>query len=134
MKKQLKVIFLSLILIAACSKGGDPAPTPTPTEPTIAFDLDAAAINNALGSSFGFNVTLTSAMPSTSGIRIEVTAAEEGSGSSIIQNASIVSTVAKTAATVIGLPIQKWVIVTVKVTSVKTSTNTLSKNFRVVSK
>ncbi len=127
--KYLYVILLLIITSIACSKGGG-----EPPEPNIVFDLDAAAINNALGSSFGFNVTLTSAIPSTSGIRIEVTAAEEGSGSSITQNAAIVSTIAKTSATVIGLPIQKFVIVTVKVTSVKTSTNTSTKTFRVVYK
>ncbi len=129
--KNIFGLLLIIIVAIACSKKSDPPPPP---EAPIAFDLDAAAINNALGSSFGFNVTLTSAMPSTSGIRIEVTAIEEGTGTSLTQNAAIVSTVTKTAATVIGLPIQKWVIVTVKVISVKTSTNSLSKTFRVVFK
>ncbi len=140
MNKTLLYIFF-IVFLFSCSKKVDNAPatppTPTPVTPeqSIAFDIDAAAANTALGSSFSFNVRLTSTMPTAQGIRIEVSAIEEGTGTAVSpQNVPIISTSTTVAASVISLPVQKWVITTVKVSSVATATNTASKTFRVVSK
>lgn len=134
MKKILGFILLITIGIA-CSKGGGSTPAPPPAEASVAFDIDAAATNTAVGSIFDFNVRLTSTMPSSQGIKIEVTAIEEGTGTAISpQNPTIVSNSSTVAASVISLPIQKWVITTVKVSSVATASNNATKAFRIVRK
>lgn len=133
--KRISGFLLLITIVVACSKGGGGNPAPTPAETPIVFDVDAAAANTALGSTFGFNVRLISAMPSSQGIRIEVSANEEGTGTAISpQNPTITSTSSTVAASVISLPIQKWVITTVKVSSVATASNSATKTFRVVQK
>lgn len=133
--KKIPGFLLLITLVAACSKGGGSNPAPTPPETPIVFDVDAAAANTAIGSTFGFTVRLVSAMPSSQGIKVEVSANEEGTGTAISpQNPTITSTSTSVAATVIGLPVQKWVIATVKVSSVATASNSATKTFRVVQK
>jgi|JI7StandDraft_1071085.scaffolds.fasta_scaffold21278_2 hypothetical protein len=135
MRKIIVVFVAMFTILNACSKGVGNTPSPPAQEPGIAFDLDVTGINIALGSVFDFNVKLTSAIPSAQGIKLKISAVEEGTTILISpQSPDITSIVNTIAARVINLPIQKWVIVTVNVSSVATPSNSLSKTFRVVHK
>jgi hypothetical protein len=135
MKKSIiAIVLIQLIILIGCSKGDGGSTTP-PTEPNITFDVDASSANINPGSTFNFNVKLTSAMPSSQGIKIDISASEEVTGNSVSpQNPTTTSTSATTPVSVINLPQQKWVVTTVKVSSVATPTNNATKTFRVVYK
>lgn len=123
------ILFFSL-LVAAC---GSKSPDPLPSEQPIAFTHNAG--DNVLnpGPSLTFTVTLTSTMPS-SGIKVEVSTKEEASGNVVGANSSVNSTSAAVSASVSALPRQLWCIVTIKVSSVSTPTNTSTQTFRIVYK
>ena len=125
------VIFFS-VLISACSSKS-PAPPPPPSEQPIAFMHNAG--NNVLnpGSSLNFAVTLSSAMPA-SGIKVEVSTKEVASGNTVGTNSSTNSTTSPVNASISGLPRQLWCIVTIKVSSVSTASNSATQTFRVVYK
>ena len=124
-------IFVALISNAACKKSKPSGPA---AEANIAFTIDANAANTSLSSSFPVTVTLTSAMPSASGINIAATVIDQTNNATIAQNAGINSTTAINNIQLINLPRQHWCTVTIKVTSVATPTNTATKNFNVVYK
>jgi hypothetical protein len=102
-------------------------------EQKIAFTMDAVNNSIATGTNFPVAITLTSAMPSQ-GIKIEAIAVNQGSGSTLPQGAAYSTTSAKNTILISGLPQQQWCNVTIKVTSVNTSTNTDSQSFTVVYK
>ena len=126
------IILLSvIILIESC---GSKSPTPPPpAEQPIAFTHNAG--NNVLnpGSSLNFAVALTSAMPAA-GIKVEVSTKEEASGNTVGTNSSVNSTSATVNVGVSALPQQLWCIVTIKVTSANTASNSATQTFRVVYK
>ena len=130
-KINLILILFFSILVAACGSKS-PAPPP-PSEQSIAFTHNAG--NNVLnpGPSLNFNVTLTSAMPAA-GIKVEVSTKEEASGNTVGTNSSVNSTSATVNVGVSGLPRQLWCIVTIKVTSVSTASNSATQTFRIVYK
>ncbi|MEY4604372.1 MAG: hypothetical protein RIT43_1664 [Bacteroidota bacterium] len=102
-------------------------------EDAISFEFDALETNVSNAESFSFTVKLLSAMPAD-GVKLEINAKEELSGTLLNQNASIVSKGVQTMLSVKNLPRQKWVIVTVNVCSTKTPSNCVSKTFKVVFK
>ena len=126
----LPVCFL-LTLIFSCSKPNNPSNT---QEDPIVFTTDANATNTSLSSSFPVAVTLTSAMPSSSGINIAATVIDQTNNATIAQNAGINSTTAINNIQLINLPRQHWCTVTVKVTSVATPINNATKTFNVAFK
>ena len=120
-----------IILIQSC---GSKSPTPTPpAEQPITFSHNAG--NNVLnpGPSLSFNVTLTSAMPS-GGIKVEISTKEEASGNVVGTNSSTSGTSAAVTASISSLPRQLWCVVTIKVTSQRTASNSATQTFRIVYK
>lgn len=133
MKKYL-ILICFFVGIVSCGKKSTPTPIPTPTEENIAFDLNTGATVNHTASNFDFQVTLRSKMP-TKGIKIEVTASEEATGTAVTpQPSAINSSTSVTSASVQNLPRQKWVVTTVKVTSLSTGTNSATQTFKVIYK
>lgn len=103
-------------------------------EPAIVFTTDANTTNTSLSNSFPVVVTLTSAMPSSSGINVSATVIDQTNNATITQNAAINSTTAINNIQLINLPRQHWCTVTVKVTSVATPSNFATKTFNVAYK
>ena len=134
MKKSFIFLPLVVVLFMSCKKS-DTAETPVVVvEPQIAFNLDAVNNSIALSSSFAVTATLTSTLPSSQGVKIEVTVLDETSSSPITQSAAVTSTTSANALQLISLPQQHLCNATVKVSSVKTPSNTASKSFTVVYK
>lgn len=102
-------------------------------EDAIKFEYDALGSNISNGDKFVFTLKLLSAMP-TDGVKLDISAKEELTGTVVSQDASVVSKAVQTALSVKNLPQQKWVVVTVTVCSVKTPTNCVTKTFKVVFK
>ncbi len=127
------IILLSVILLLESCGSKSPTPPPPPTEQPIAFTHNAG--NNVLnpGPSLNFNVSLTSAMPAA-GIKVEVSTKEEASGNTVGTNSSVNSTSATVNVGISALPRQLWCIVTIKVSSVSTASNSATQTFRVVYK
>lgn len=129
MKTTLTYILFICILLSCGKK--PPAPE---VEENVVFELNASQAAISTNSSYDFKVTMKSKLPKA-GIRIELSAAEEAGGAAVTpQPAPVITTEATTDLSVQNLPRQKWVIATVKVTSVSTSTNTSTQTFRVVYK
>lgn len=128
--KRISIYLLALLCMVACSKKTS---TPEPEE-NIAFDLNTSAAVIHSSSSYSFQVTLKSKMPA-GGIKVEVSAVQELAGTTVSpQPSAITSTSSATTAAVHNLPQQKWVVATVRVSSVSTTTNTATQTFRVVYK
>ena len=133
MKRVLIGIFASILISStSCGKsGGSSQPA---QEPSIVFTIDASNGSISPGNSFNVIVTLTSAMPSSSGIKIEAMVTDQTTNTSVSQNAAIISTTAKNTFVIINLPQQHWCNASIKVSSIATSTNTASQSFTVVYK
>lgn len=133
--KSNTILFLLFsFFIASCGSKKPPTPSPTPpAEAQIAFTQNAGSNVLNPGPSLNFAVTLTSTMPAA-GIKVEVSTKEEASGNVVGTNSSVNSTTATVNASVSGLPRQLWCIVTIKVSSVSTPTNTATQTFRVIYK
>jgi hypothetical protein len=124
--------FISvLFLISGCKKA---KPTGPVAEPAIVFTTNANTTNTSLTNSFPVTVTLTSAMPSASGINIESTVIDQTNNATIPQNASVNSNTGINSIQLINLPRQHWCTVTVKVTSVATPSNFATTTFNVAYK
>ena len=135
MKKAFIFLPLVVVLFMSCKKSDTAETTPVVVvEPQIAFNLDAVNNSIALSSSFAVTATLTSTLPSSQGVKIEVTVLDETSSSPITQSAAVTSTTSANALQLISLPQQHLCNATVKVSSVKTPSNTASKSFTVVYK
>jgi hypothetical protein len=133
MKKVLIVVAI-ITFLNACSKSSEGGTTTPVAETNIAFSINATDNSIAVGASFPVTVTLTSAMPSTSGIKIEATVVDQTNTQNVTQNAAVTSTAATNTVTLINLPKGRWCMATIKVSSVKTSTNNASKSFTVSNK
>ena len=126
------IIFLfAVILIQSC--GSKNPPPPPPSEQPIAFTHNAGKNVLNPGPSLNFNITLTSTMPAA-GIKVEVSTKEESSGNAVGTNSSVNSTSAAVSASVSSLPRQVWCIVTIKVTSLSTASNSATQTFRIIYK
>ena len=140
--KKTFITLLSALLIIGCSKSGDsssptPTPTPTPTpEASIAFTIDidpgSGNIYGALGTSQAIQVNVSSKLPSA-GLQIDVKTTADADNSTV-SSSSLSSSNAITAATIDGLKSGVLCTTTVVVTSKSTSTNTLTKTFKIVKK
>ena len=129
----MKTYLTYILLIGICLSCGKKPPAPE-VEENIVFELNAGQAAISTSSSYTFNVAMKSKLPKA-GVRIELSAAEEFGGAAVTpQNAPINALTASTNVTVQNLPRQKWVIATVKVTSISTATNTSTQTFRVVYK
>lgn len=130
-----KLLYLLLFIQAvSCSKSGGGNGGGNVQEPAITFNTDANATNTSLSSNFPVTITLTSAMPSSSGINISSTVIDQSNNATIAQNAAINSTTAINNIQLINLPRQHWCTVTVKVTSVATPSNSATRTFNVAYK
>ena len=132
-KLNLVLVLFFSTLVAACGSKKPPTPPPPPSEQPIAFTHNAGTNVLNPGPSLNFTVTLTSTMP-TSGIKVEVSTKEEAGGNAVGTNSSVNSTSAAVSASVSALPRQLWCIVTIKVSSVNTPSNSATQTFRVVYK
>ncbi len=133
MKKTLIIVAI-IIFLNACGKSSGTGTTTPVAEPNIAFSINATDNSIAVGTSFPITVTLTSAMPSSSGIKIEATVVDQTNTQTVTQNAAATSTSAVNTFTLINLPKGHWCTATIKVSSVKTTTNAASKSFTVANK
>ena len=126
--------FMAFVVsISACKKSKTTTP-PAAQEASIVFTTDANAANTSLSNTFPVAVTLTSAMPSASGINIAATVIDQTNNATITQNAAVNSTAAINNIQLINLPRQHWCTVTIKVTSVATPSNFATKTFNVAYK
>jgi hypothetical protein len=127
----IRIIFLiSLISFVSCKKSGTTSP---PSEPVIVFVTDATGSNTSLGSRFTVSVTLTSALPSAQGIKIESTVTDQTSNSNLTQSA-LTSVLVKSSYDIVNLPQQHLCNVSLKVSSVSTPSNSATQTFTVVYK
>jgi len=136
--KRIIIGILSIIsfVLFSCNKsssGGGSSAQPA-QEPSIVFSIDASNASISPGSTFNVNVTLTSTMPSSSGIKITTTLSDQTNNISITQNPPLTSTAAKNSITLINLPQQHWCSATITVSSVATPSNSASQTFTVVFK
>lgn len=132
MNKILSIaVFFLMVIGISCKKSQPSGPAP---EATIVFTTDANATNTSPANTFPVMVTLTSKMPSSSGINISTTVIDQTNNATIPQNQGINSTTAINNIQLINLPRQHWCTVTIKVTSVATPANSATKTFNVVYK
>ena len=134
MKKLLYLLSLTIAISCSKSDSGGNGGGGNAHEPAIVFTTDANATNTSLSNSFPVVATLTSAMPSSSGINISATVIDQTNNATIAQNAAINSTTAINNIQLINLPRQHWCTVTVRVTSIATPSNFAIRTFNVAYK
>ena len=129
MKQYFSILaFGFVMLITGCSKNV------TNESDSIVFTIDAAASNISVASNFQVVIKIISHI-SSDGLKVELTAAEEVSGASVLPQApSFTTTTLDNSTSVINLPQQKWVVATIKITDVNNVKNTATKIFRVIYK
>lgn len=124
--KNILILIVTILLLFSCKK--------KEIEEIIVFETTAGSNTISTSGNYSFQITLKSKMPSN-GIRIEVSAIEEVSGTSISPQMTPLNTsTAVNSVSVQNLPRQKWAEATVRVTSLTSSTNTASTKFRVIYK
>ena len=127
--KKVLVYLVLITLWGSCKKE-----TNTKAEESLIFEMSAGTTAISTKANYDFEVVMRSAVPAQ-GVRIDVSAVEEIGGSVVSpQSPSIIVTGTNTNASVLNLPRQRWVVATVKLTSVKTLTNTTTQSFRVIFK
>lgn len=140
-EKHLRILCLILIIsIQSCSKGssgGNTTPTPPPVTPeeNIAFTIDpdpGSGVATAQSGTYAFKVKITSKL-TTSGVKLDVTTKKD-SDNSVIETKQISSTTPNIDVSFGTLSPGVLSNVTVVVTSAKTSSNSLSKSFKVARK
>ncbi|HEX7846839.1 MAG TPA: hypothetical protein VF476_13640 [Chitinophagaceae bacterium] len=137
MKKNLvSVLSISLLMIIAatgCSKKGGGGGNNPPAEAPLAVTLNPATGSTQppdLGPNFPLTVTITSTMP-TQGVKIEVTAIrDDGSGTPAFFSTNVNSSTAANNFSITNTPPGIICLVTVKVTSRSTATNTWTGTYR----
>ena len=130
--KKIFIFCIIILILHSCRKsGGGFIPKP---EPNIVFSIDASNASVSVSNSFVVNVVLTSAMPSSQGIKIESSLVDQTNNSPLTQNPSVTSQVAKNTIRVINIVQQHWCMATIKVSSFATPTNSSSQSFTVVYK
>ncbi len=128
--------------LIGCSKSGDsptptpPSPPPTPTEAGIVFAIDidpgGSGIFAATGASQAFKVNISSTLPSA-GVSVD-TKTTRDYDNVVISSSSLSSTSATTNITVDSLKPGILCTTTVIVTSKSTSSNSITKTFKIVRK
>jgi len=140
MKKIIFSIFITMVVLVGCSKGGDtPSPTPTPTptpEATIAYGIDidpgSGNIYAALGASQTINITLSSTVPSA-GVTIDVKTTKDADGATI-SSSSVAATTAKNTLSIDNLQSGVLCTTTITIASKSSASNTLTKSFKIARK
>lgn len=122
-------LFMILVCIGflSCEKNE------TEVEENVVFETNATSTIIHSGSSFDLKVTIKSKLPS-SGLILEVNAADEVSGATIFQSGALNVSTTTLNSMIQNLPRQKWVVVRVKVKSTKTTTNVVEQTFRIIYK
>ena len=136
MKKTIAILPILIAALFSCSKSSSSADSPaTPAAETpVAFTISATNNSVSLTNGFAVTATLSSAMPSSKGIKVETTLLDQSTNANITQNAAVSSVVAANNLQLINLPQQHWCTATVKVSSVATPSNSASQSFTVVYK
>ena len=132
----LSVIAILWMPILACSKGDGGGTTPTPpaaTEENLRISTNASFLNVLPGAEFDFIVVVESKMP-VNGVKIEYTVKGETDNVDYPQGPAIETKETSKALKIVGIPRQKFCIVTVNVTSKTKASNIASTNFKVVYK
>ena len=139
MKKShlLTGLILFGLVIGSCKKTPTtPKPDPTPTEENIAFSIEPDPGSTTVTSqtaTYPFTVKLTSKIPAT-GIHVDYATQLDTDNSNPTFTRESSTSATSYSLTTTTLESGKLYKVTVKVTSQKTSTNSLSKTFRVARK
>lgn len=122
------LLLLSLLLINSCTK------SKIEVEDNVLFELSTGSAIINTTNTYDVKLTMKSKLPS-SGVRVETSVTEETSGAAVTpQITASTLTTASTSLTIQNLPRQKWVIVQVKVSSIKNPTNNSSQSFRIIFK
>lgn len=137
MKNTLKFLFSFLIMIEfSCNKtdnsGGG---VTTPTEAAIAFTINpdpGTGVVAALSATQDFTVTINSKLP-TAGVIVDLTLTKDLDGSTVFSQ-SLTSSSGTITATFQNLVSGVICTGTIKITSATTSTNNLSKTFKIAKK
>ena len=136
LSKILAVIAIFWLPIFACSKGDGGGTTPTPpsvSEENLRISTNATFLNVLPSAEFDFIITVESKMP-VNGVKIEYTVKGETDNVDYTQGPAIETQDVSKALKLVGLPRQKFCIVTVNVTSRNRASNIASTNFKVVYK
>lgn len=136
-KKFASVFLVSTLVLSACTKKSTPTPEPPPpAEENIAFNIEPDPGSTTVTSqtaTYPFTVKLTSKIPAT-GIHVDYATQLDTDNSNPTFTRESNATATSYSLTTSTLESGKLYKVTVKVTSQKTSTNSLSKTFRVARK
>ena len=125
------ILFSILVAFAILMLQCNPAEI---EEENLNISTDAPAYNETPGPDFSFRLMVESAMP-PDGVKIFYTVKGESDNLDYPQNPGVIETTNKIILIkLINLPQQKFCVCTIKVTSKSKSSNTASKNFRVVYK
>lgn len=126
MKRIVLYVLLSSVLVG-CKKNK------IEVEENVVFETNASAAIINTASTFDLKVTIKSKIPSQ-GLKIAVTSIEEASGIAVVQPAPITIFTSTGNITLQNLPRQKWVSVTVNVSSIRTISNAASQTFKIIYK
>lgn len=136
-KKFASVFLVSTLVLSACTKKSTPTPEPPPpAEENISFNIEPDPGSTTVTSqtaTYPFTVKLTSKIPAT-GIHVDYATQLDTDNSNPTFTRESNATATSYSLTTSTLESGKLYKVTVKVTSQKTSTNSLSKTFRVARK
>ena len=136
-KKISTVILLSGLLLNSCTKKSTPTPPPPPpTEENITFSIEPDPGSSTVTSTtatYPYTVKLTSKIPAN-GIHVDYATQLDTDNSNPTFTRESSSSATSYSLTTANLESGKLYKVTVVVTSQKTSTNALSKTFRVARK
>jgi hypothetical protein len=132
----LPVLALLVISFTACKKKNSNAGDPAPQEEGLSVSLVNVVEGEytaAPGPTYTFQVKINSAMP-TQGVKIEVTAITDPGGVVIPQNLIAPSTNGTIDINLTGLEPIRTIKVTVTITSVGKSNNTVTRSFWITNK
>lgn len=138
MKRIIQLGLLSFLLVIAfsdCGKGSGGEEKPVEQEANLVVGLNpepSTGINQALSTSYTFNVLVQSTMPSQ-GVEIKVSYVKDSDGASIFSQ-TLTSSLASAQITINNIPFNQIGTVTVVVTSKTKATNTVTKSFKLIKK
>ncbi len=135
MKKNLLLLIAAglIALAPACKKGGGGSGSNEATLAVTTTPADGSTQAPAPGPTFPLAVQITSTMP-PSGVTIQVSAKVDGSSAAAFFTSSVTSSSALNNFSITGSPSSLVCLVTVKVTSVTSSTNVWNGSYRYSSK